>query len=80
MTSSSGENTGLRKATIMCLTDCYFATIDKESYNKVLAKENQKQTKANVEFFRSLPYISHWTKGQIEKLALDFNLKTYNRN
>jgi hypothetical protein len=37
--NSAGEHTGLRKATIMCLTECYFATIDKISYNKVLAKE-----------------------------------------
>jgi CRP-like cAMP-binding protein len=33
-----------------------------------------------VEFFRQLPFIAHWTKNQIEKLALDFNLKTFNRN
>ena len=77
---SNEPNTGERKATIMCLTDCYFATIDKESYNRVLAKEKVKEQKMMVEFLRQLPFIRHWTKRQLEKLVLDFHMTTYTRN
>lgn len=27
-----------RKATIMCLTDCYFAVLEKQEYSKVLQR------------------------------------------
>ena len=40
--SSFGElaliNNEPRKATIICLTDCFFAVLDKHDYNKVLQK------------------------------------------
>jgi len=32
-----------RAATIMCLTDCYFAVIDKSDYAKVLKKIEYKE-------------------------------------
>ena len=32
-----------RKATIMCLNECYFAVLEKQDYNKVLLKFQQKE-------------------------------------
>lgn len=36
-------NDEVRKATIKCATDCYFATLDKSDYNNILGKIEQKQ-------------------------------------
>lgn len=35
-----------RAATIQCLSDCYFATIDREDYNRILKKIELKQQHA----------------------------------
>ena len=48
---SSGESFGelalindtSRAATIQCLTNCYFATLDREDYNRILKKIELKQ-------------------------------------
>ena len=40
-----------RKATVMCLTDCYFAVLEKQEYSKVLQRIQQKDHHKKLEFF-----------------------------
>ncbi|CAI2361678.1 unnamed protein product [Moneuplotes crassus] len=72
--SSFGElallNTGdgKRKARIICKEDCKFATVNKENYQKVLARIQQQHKDAMIKFLKQIPFISHWSKNALSKL------------
>lgn len=64
-----------RAATIMCLSkQCYFATIDREDYNRVLRKIEQKEIQSKIDFFHDLPFLRHWTQLQINRLIYSFSI------
>lgn len=69
-----------RAATIMCLTQCFFAVIDKQSYKKVLEGSEVKRTKVILDFFSQHPLFSHWTKMQKLRLKDSFKLVACKRN
>ena len=47
-----------RGGTIVTLSDCYFAVITAESYEKLIKKDKAIKMANNVEFFRGIPYIN----------------------
>ena len=55
----------IRSATILCLSECYFAVLGRTEYEKVLKRIEQKDTNNILDFFQGLPFLNHWTKTQI---------------
>ena len=41
-----------RNASIQCLNDCYFAYLEKESYDKVLRKWDLREQNTKIDFFK----------------------------
>ena len=49
-----------RAGTVVTLTDCFFAVINAESFDKLLRKDKALSMATNVKFLRQVPYIKHW--------------------
>lgn len=47
-----------RDGTVLTLTDCYFAEISVESFEKLLMKDKALRITKNIVFLRQIPYIS----------------------
>ena len=73
-------NDANRAATITCKKDCYFATIGRDEYEKVLKRIEQKNQQKTIAFFKSLPFLQHWTNGNAHKVSLSFSEKVFQRN
>ena len=69
-----------RAATIRAQTEVQLAIIGKKDYTKTLERFEKRDTEAKIQFFRQIPFLSHWTKVQVERLVLSFNLLQYGRN
>jgi|LakMenE18May11ns_1017448.scaffolds.fasta_scaffold9488164_1 CRP-like cAMP-binding protein len=46
-----------RAATVVCLTDCKFATMRKQDYQSILDKIDQKNFEKLVSFFKNVPFM-----------------------
>lgn len=57
----------------MALTECYFAVLGRSDYEKVLKKIEQKEIQHKIDFFIGLPFLSHWTRNQIQKHKLHYS-------
>ena len=62
-----------RAATIVCLQDCYFACLERSSYQKVLQKLDIKIQYQKLDFFSKIPFLTHQTSTQMKKLIHSFN-------
>jgi len=80
MKEGISESPGTRAATPMCLTETYLVSVDLNSFKQMVEREKRNEQKSMIEFFRSLPYINHWTKTQLERLVRDFNYLHFQRN
>ncbi len=47
-----------RAARILCITDCHFAVMNKEDYNKSLSKIEHKKRIRNIQFLAEIPFFS----------------------
>lgn len=68
-----------RAASIRCLAPSWFAVLDKESYQTVLGAIYKKQLNAKVDFLKSIPVFSDWTRAALEKLTYYFKEKEFKR-
>ena len=57
-----------RAGTVVCLTDCFFAVINSDSYEKLIRKEKLQQQDQSIQFLRQIPYMNFWTYKDTEKL------------
>ena len=57
-----------RAGTIVTLSDCFFAVISADSYEKLLKKDIAKKMAENVSFLRQVPYICKWSIKDTQKL------------
>lgn len=73
------ESGGTRSARIVCSQDSVFATINKESYQKVLSKIEKQEKEGFIEFIRQIPFISHWSKNLLGKLKYSMDVMEYHR-
>ena len=49
-----------RAGTVVTLTDCYFAVIHADSYEKLIKKDVAMKMARNVKFLRQIPYMQNW--------------------
>lgn len=69
-----------RSASIMCICNCYFATLEKQDYLKVLKKIELREIDEKTAFFAKLPFLKFFTRAQIRRSLNMFRLKHYVRN
>ena len=56
-------NDAPRAATIQCLTNCFFATLGRKDYQKILRRKEVKKIKLKTDFIYQLPFLKHMTQG-----------------
>ena len=59
-----------RSGTVLTLTDCFFAMISAESFEKLLMKEKAMRITKNIVFLRKVPYIQNSLIHDIHSLFL----------
>lgn len=70
-----------RKATIKCMSDCKFAYLEKQEYDKALRKIHVRNFNKKIDFMSSIPFFKNQTLSQLKKLILQFNQeKSFNIN
>ena len=60
-------NMEARSATVQCITRCYFATLDKQAYTKVLRQIELRTMDKRIEWIRSLPCMAYFSNLQVKK-------------
>ena len=73
-------NNSPRSATIVCSTDWTFATMDKNDYWKTLSRIESRNINKVIDFFKSLPYFSNFSRTAITKIRFNFRKIKYKCN
>lgn len=75
--SSFGElallNHKPRAARVLTETKCEFATMNKESYDRILAKIEQILKEKTVSFLRSIPLYSTWPNSHLQRMIYNID-------
>jgi CRP-like cAMP-binding protein len=66
-----------RTATVICMQSCYFMTLSKENYIRLLGKSMSKMLEDKIEFLHSLKLLNRWSKRSIEKLSFVFHPRSF---
>ena len=66
-------------ATVTCLEETTFAVLGKDSYQKLLARFQEKHLADMVEFLRFIPYFKHWPKTNLVKFSYFLMKRTMRR-
>jgi CRP-like cAMP-binding protein len=69
-----------RAATIKCHTDCTFATMEREDYNKTLMRIENRNINKIIDFFKDLPYFSSYGRTALGKIRFWFSRVKYKRS
>jgi hypothetical protein len=69
-----------RAATISSRSECYFAVVARADYQRVFKKMEWKEVQSKIDFFLGVPFISHWTRHQVNRLILSFTEQSFHRN
>lgn len=69
-----------RAATIKAEKDCFMAAINKDDYQKVVAKIDQRKLRKLIDFFKSIPFLSKNSKTYLTRLHYSFEQRDYIRN
>lgn len=68
-----------RAATITASTKCSFGVISRYDYKRTIEKIQRRESDAKAEFFKKIPFLSHWTRTQLEKVIMSFVKRNYIR-
>jgi len=49
-----------RAGTVVTISDCQFACVDAETYEKLLKKNSLLKMEQNVTFLKQIPYVRSW--------------------
>ena len=69
-----------RAATIRAKSDCHFAVLGKDDYQKILGSMQLKRLYQKVDFLKTIPMFSKWHKEALIKLSYFFKEKKFKRN
>lgn len=73
-------NSESRKARIFCITECNFATLNKQSFKRVLKGVKVRKQESKLKFIQKLPYMIHQSRNQVKKIVNFFAETNYIRN
>ena len=54
----------------MCTTECFLASLDKQSFKHAIEKGMQRALADNIEFLKGIPFFQGWTKNTLTKFLL----------
>lgn len=66
-----------RLATVKCVSDCHFAVISKNVYERILKKIEVKNQNKLVDFFQHLPFFAGWSRTALAKLKYVFHPREF---
>ncbi|CAD8078627.1 unnamed protein product [Paramecium primaurelia] len=69
-----------RLATIRCVTDCIFAILDKQQFQKILHYEQTKKIEQNIDFFSQISIFNQLNRTQLTSIYLNSFLYEYEKN
>ena len=69
-----------RKARAFCISECYFAILDKQDFKMVLNQIEMRRQEDKIKFIHKLPYMIYQNRSQIKKLADFFSHTNFKRN
>ena len=64
-----------RAGTIVTMTDCYFAVVNADAYERLMKKDSQTKMEENVAFLRQIPYLQNWKQKELTALLYCFHEK-----
>jgi CRP-like cAMP-binding protein len=70
-------NNTRRSATIVALEDCDFGVIEKQNFEKIVAKMLRKKFEGKVEFLNNFPFLVNMTRTKKEKLCFSMKKHEY---
>ena len=73
-------NNSPRSATVVWVTDWIFATMDKNDYWKTLSRIESRNINKVIDFFKSLPYFSNFSRTALTKIRFNFRKVKYKCN
>lgn len=65
-----------RLGTVISLTDCFFAAINAEAYERLLRKDKAMKLASIVKFLRQIPYMQSWPVKELEVFLQSSKEKT----
>ena len=64
-----------RNATAVCKTDCYFAVLDKENYERIIGEHQQRQLNEKISFLKRVPILRCMNTQDLATLNYFFEMK-----
>jgi hypothetical protein len=58
-----------RAATIRTVSDSYFAILDKDDFQLIYGKQEEKLLNQKIDFFKEIPLFAGWTRDSLRKLT-----------
>ncbi|OMJ67726.1 hypothetical protein SteCoe_35030 [Stentor coeruleus] len=68
-----------RDSTVVCLSECHMACLDKNDYTSILGKITDKKISDFVDFLKEIPIFRSWSKKNLEDLFYVFKTMSFNR-
>lgn len=65
----------MRNATILCKSDCYFAVLDKENYERIIGEHQQRQLNEKINFLKRVMILRCMNTQDLSTLNYFFELK-----
>ena len=66
-----------RAATIRAASDCCFAVLEKDDYQKIYGRYQEKILNMKIDFLKEIPVFSKWTRDSLMKLTPFFVEKEF---
>jgi CRP-like cAMP-binding protein len=66
-----------RAATITCVNQCYFATLGKCEYNKILSKIELRHQQKKIDYFHELPFFKFHMTQMLRKIVHQFTVHSF---
>jgi len=63
-----GKNLCTRNATIFCQRDCYFAVMDKNSFQRIIGEHQERETMSKVNFLQQVRLFSYFHQEQLKTM------------
>ena len=70
---------GPRQASVMAINECSCAVIGKQDYLSSLKEIETRALNRKISSVQQLPFLQHWTKGQMTRLIYSFTDKSFSR-
>lgn len=68
-----------RAATIKCLSECYFLTLQKSDYDQILGKLSEAALSRQIDFLKHMPQFRSWSRNALGKVTYYLKREEFRR-